>query len=387
VRRLILLFVLGLAGCGGDAVVFAPTPAPPDLSPLVYTHPAGVFSLVAPRTWSVYEINTTVLAATAFSRPGTAEPALIVSVANLGDPPEPQAFAALLERYQTQARPDVERYAEQSRQVMGDGSWRMTGIRRLPGGLTQAVNTFIQQVESRLVVIEVALPDDQAQQAELQRVINTVRIDSNAQLEVTDLSAFSAAKPASLALLHLFAWTAPQGVFFITGEVANYGSIPAFNVPVRARLTSTDGSALAEAVDVVMGYGIPAGGFAPFSLRFGQGQPGSAHDFQIFLGGSAELPSAALFPADQLVTEDESSFDDLGRLIIRGSVENVGSLPARAPRAVATIFDAAQNVIAAAFVELPDAAIPPGGRSDYTIAIPEFGGEPVNYIVQVQALE
>lgn len=387
-HRLLLLIVLLLAGCGGDAVVFAPTPSPPDLSPTTYTHPAGAFSLVVPRTWNVYEINTTVLAATAFSRPDAAEPALTAAVINLaGAPTTSEDFAALLDRYQSQVRPDVETYTEQNRQAMGDGSWRVTGIRRLAGGEAQPVNTFVQQAGSRLAVIDVVMSKDSAEQAELQRVINTLHISPDSPLEATDVSALSSAKPNSLALLHLFSWTTPQGIFFITGEVANYGVATVMAVPIRAVLYSSDGLAIVEAADRVMGYGIPAGGFAPFSLRFGQGQPASARDFSVFLGGEGwptEIQET-MFPTEQLVTEDESSFDNAGHLIIRGEVENTGSAPARSPRAIVTVFDAAQNVIAAGFIHLSLAEIPPGGRAPYEFVIQELGGEPINYIVVVQA--
>ncbi len=60
------------------------------------------------------------------------------------------------------------------------------------------------------------------------------------------------------------------GVFFITGEVANYGGAPVANVPVQAVLSTDEQMGASEALDVVMGYAIPPGGFAPFSLRFGE---------------------------------------------------------------------------------------------------------------------
>jgi len=382
---LLLLFLLG--GCGGDAVVFAPTPPPPDVSPLRYQHPGGVFSIVVPRTWSTYVINTTQLASTAFSPPDARDPALTVAVVNLGTTPDADAFSALLNRYQTQIRADVEFYSEQDRQAMGDGSWRMTGIRQLPGGETQPINTFIQQAGSQIAVMDLVVPEDAAAQAEMQRIVNTLQINGDAPLETSDLSTLSSAKRTSLALLHLYAWSTAEGIFFITGEVANYGTTPVSAAPVRAVLTTAEGQPLIEAVDAVMGYGIAPGGFTPFSLRFGQGQPNNARGYEVYLGSDewqAEL-SEPLFPVEQLIATDESSFDAQGRLIVSGSVENSGTDPARAPRAVLTVFDGSQNVIAAAFVDLPVEAIAPGESVPYQIIVPEIGGEPVSYIVVVQA--
>lgn len=386
-RRWLILLLLILGGCGGDAVVFAPTPPPPDVSPLRYQHPGGVFSIVVPRTWSVYEVNTTELAATAFSAPDARESTLSVAVVNLGATPDADAFAALLNRYQTQVRADVEFYAEQDRQAMGDGSWRMTGLRQLPGGQTQPLNTFVQMFGSQMAVVDVVVPRDAAAQVEMQRIVNTLQVDSAAPLDVTDLSTLSSAKRSGLALLHLYAWSTAEGVFFITGEVANYGTAAVSPAPVRALMTTAEGQPLLEAVDTVMGYGIPPGGFAPFSLRFGQGQPNNARDYEVYLGGDdwqSEL-GEPLFPAEQLLTSDESSFDALGRLIVRGEVVNTGDAVAQAPRAVITIFDAAQNVIAAGFADLAVASLAPGERAPYEIAVPELGGEPVSYIVVVQA--
>ncbi|MCC6614195.1 MAG: hypothetical protein IT320_12005 [Anaerolineae bacterium] len=386
-RRWLILLLLILGGCGGDAVIFAPTPPPPDLSPLRYQHPGGVFSIVVPRTWSTYVINTTQLAATAFSPPDARDPALTVAVVNLGSTPDADAFTALLNRYQSQIRADVEFYSEQNRQAMGDGSWRMTGIRQLPGGETQPINTFIQQAGSQIAVMDVVVPEDAAGQAEMQRIVNTLQINSDDPLEASDLSTLSSAKRTNLALLHLYAWSTAEGVFFITGEVANYGTTAVGAAPVRAVMTTAEGQPLIEAVDTVMGYGIPPGGFAPFSLRFGQGQPNNARGYQVYLGSDewqAEL-GEPLFPVEQLIAADESSFDGQGRLIVSGSVENMGTDPARAPRAVLTVFDGSQNVIAAAFVDLPVEAIAPGESVPYQIIVPEIGGEPVSYIVVVQA--
>jgi len=50
------------AACQNNAVVFAPTPAPEDLSPLRYEHPGGAFTVDVPREWSVFTQNTAQLA-------------------------------------------------------------------------------------------------------------------------------------------------------------------------------------------------------------------------------------------------------------------------------------------------------------------------------------
>src|SRR5215207_3908309 len=131
---LLILLLIGFTGCGSGAVMFAPTPLPPDLSPVAYTHPGGIFRLVAPRTWAVYEQNTTAMASASFSVPGETEPSLLFAVMNPGIELNSASFGELISQYQTQVRPDIDRYSELSRQAMGDGSWRMTGLRRTPLG-------------------------------------------------------------------------------------------------------------------------------------------------------------------------------------------------------------------------------------------------------------
>ena len=103
------------------------------------------------------------LAAASFAAPDTNEPALRFAVMNLGKKLDSAALGDLMNQYQTQIRPDAQRYTETGRQAMGDGSWRLTGLRHAEGGITREVNTFIQQSGNFLGVIDVLLPDDPGQ--------------------------------------------------------------------------------------------------------------------------------------------------------------------------------------------------------------------------------
>ena len=365
-------------------MVFAPTPSPPDASPLVYAHPANAFTLTLPRQWAVYETNTTALAAAAFTPPNAHEPLLTAAVVNVGEALDSAAFGEAITRYQTQIRPDVEQYTEVERAAMGDGSWRISGWRRLAGGVTQQVNTFIARDGAMVGVVEAVVPDDPALFAQVQAAVNTFAIQPDA-LQPADLSALAAAKPTPLALLHVTTWTTADGVFFITGEVANYSPRAAERASVRAVLSDADGRALAEAVDSVMGHGIAPGGFAPFSLRFGQGRPVGSVTYALMLEG-VTVTDAAPLGEGALTWTDESSIDEQGRLVVRGSVTNAGDATARQPRVTLTVFDAEQRVIAAAFADLAVSDLAAGQVAPYELRIAEMGGAAVNYIVNVQAL-
>jgi hypothetical protein len=382
-----MLLVILLVGCSGGAVVFAPTPPPPDLSPLPYNHPSGAFSVAVPRNWSVFVQNTTALAAAAFSAPDANEPALRFAVTNLGKKLDSVALGEFMNQYQTQIRPDAQRYSETGRQAMGDGSWRLTGLRHTEGRMTREVNTFIQQSGDFLGVIEVLMPDDPAQLTALQSIINTFVIRPDAPLQPSEPSALAAVTGNSLEILHVSTWSTAAGVFFITGEVGNYGATWAEDVPVRAVLRTPDGLSVAEATDRVMGYGIPPGGFAPFSLRFGQGQSAITAGYELSLGGADWTPgeSQTIYGQEMLKWSDDSSVGTDGRLLISGTITNSGSSVVRNVRAVVTVFDTSGGVIAAGFSDVTP-GLNGGVSADFNIVVPEIGGMPVNYIVNVQGL-
>jgi hypothetical protein len=375
-----------LAGCSSGAVVFAPTPPPADLSPLQYNHPSGAFSVVMPRHWSVNMQNTVTLASASFAAPEDTEPLLSFAVVNLGRDLSATELGDIIEQYQTQVRADAERYVEQDRQAMGDGSWRLAGLRDAVGGRTQQVNTFIERTGSLVGIVEVVVPDNTERLQSLQTIINSFWINPDAILEVADLAALSSVRRSALDILHVSTWTTPAGVFFITGEVANYGDTMTSDVPVRGVLLTESALGVVEAVDMVMGYGIPPGGFAPFSLRFGQGQPALTTTFELTLG-NAEWESdagAVIFGQDELTWTDESIFTAEGHLLITGVVTNVSSQTVRSLRAVVTVFDDAQNVIAAGFTDLTPAELAPTEDTSFQILVQELGGEPAHYIVNVQ---
>ncbi len=376
------LLLLILSACGGGTVMFAPTPAPPDQSPVIYAHPSGAFTAAIPQQWARYEQNTTTLAAAAFSAPHDDQPAVLLAVVNVGREVSDDEFAQIINLYQTQVRADVGEYVEQSREPMGDGSWRLTGLRRTAGGGTQPLNTFIQRAGSLIGVIEIVVSPTHMRA--LEQIANSFALNATADLDPAELSALAFAKEGDLALLHVAAWTTPEGVFFITGEVANYGANTRAGLAIEATLLNADGQQIDGAVDRVMGHGVTAGGFAPFSLRFGGGQPAAAASYTLTLNSGE--PTDTVIGADGLTWTDDSEFDALNRLLINGEVRNTTNAPIREVRAVVTVFDAAQDVIGAAFVEVSP-VLAAGDSAEFTITLPELGGSAQNYILSVQGVD
>lgn len=386
-RLLCLLLILFLSGCGGGAVVFAPTPLPPDLSPLRYEHPSGTFSLSVPRNWSVYVQNTSTLASVTFSPPNSSEPLLTAAVIRTQAPIEATAFGEMMEQYQTTHRPDLRYYSEQDRQAMGDGSWRLSGYRTTAGGTPQGINTFFEFAGSFVGVIDVVVSRDAALQSELQTAINTFRVNPQADLQASELSTLSFVRRSRLEVQNVSSWMNSVGVFFVTGEIANHGDEPLSNVPVRVSLLAENGTTVIEAVDVAMGYGIPPGGFAPFSLRFGEGQPTSTTAFNVTVGdGNWAATPQTFYGAGTLEWTDESTFADDGALLISGEVTNNSDNPINEPIGVVTVFDIEGKVIGAWFASIGVQTIQPEETVEFSIRVPEIGGDPVNYILDIQGV-
>lgn len=382
---LILFWILLLSGCTGGAVVFVPTSLPPDVSPSLFTHPSGAWSIVIPRNWSQYTQPASDLAAASFSPPNSSQPLVRVSVVNTGSVISDEALGGLMLQYQTQIRPDLVDYTEQDRQAMGDGSWRMTGVRTFQGQ-PQPLNTFLQKRDAFFAVMEVVIPRDPTLATDVQTFINTFTLNPDAALPPAALAVLATASSADLEVSHVRTWSGEQGVFFITGEVANRGLQGFGGVPVEARLLAADGRVLSTASDVLVGHGILPGGYAPFSLRFGGGQPIEAVNFELSVEAPTQLLTTdSLITAPVLTWTDQQEVGAQGQLYVTGTVTNTGSQTVNDVRMVVTVFDDTGSVIGVGSTTAAE-LLPSATTADWTLLVPALGGEPVQYIVNGQGL-
>ena len=379
-----ILYILAavlLSACGGGAVVFAPTPLPPDTSPLTYAHSSGAFSLVVPRLWASYEQLTAPLAVASFAPPNS-PPLLTVIVLKLN---ATISLEAAIEQYQTQLRPDLARYSEQSRQREPDGTWRIVGLRQVAEGRAQSVNTFFIAQDATLALLEVVVPDDPELQASLRNSVNSLSLAPRVLLPDVPLTTLVRWASAPLEIVNLSTWTTPQGVFYVGGEVANRTPQIVRGVSVRAVLEG-GGVLPQEALDEVMGYAIPPEGFAPFSLRFGQGTRG-AETFSLSLLAPPLDPAwPSVIGAEALRWEDASQTAQDGALFITGRVVNEGAPLLRQALAVATVFSPEGRVVGAGFAPVSPDVLAQGQEGQFTILISELGGVADRYIVNVQGL-
>lgn len=385
---LLPVVALVLAACGGGAVIFAPTPLPPDESPIRYEHPSGAFSMIVPRQWTVYTQDREGLAVASFAPPNRPGNLVRASVINLGESITPQQMGQWMSQYQTQIRPDLASYKETDRQATGTGGWRISGIREDLNG-PRPLNTFFDRHGAYLSVLEVTVPQEASLQREVQTLINTFTVAPGANLSEGTLALLAGAADAQLEVVHVTPWTTPEGVFYLTGEVRNNGQTAVAGLPVRALLLDESGAALVEAVDEVMGHALLPGRFAPFSLRFGAGQPPEARQYTLSLGGEAWSPGPVppLAADDALTYTDALTYGAEGQLFISGTLTNTGEQRLRAARVMVTVFDEAQTKVIGAGWTQPDVPfLAPGDSAPYTLVINDLGGEAGVYNLSVQAI-
>ncbi len=388
VRRVFLLLIMFLGGCAQGAVQFAPTPLPPDVSPLRFEHPSGAFSISVPRDWSAYVQNTGALASASFAPPDSDSPLLTVAVVSLSAPLDLPTLAAQVEAYQTLHRPDLRDYREQSRSALGDGSWLMAGVRMPPGSDPVPLNTFIESRGTLLAVSEVILPSDAVRRTELQTALNTLTLTpETSALVPSDVAHLGLVRTQRLEVLNTRAWTNDIGVLFVTGEVRNNTDTTLTRIPVTVTLYDARGNVLLEASDVVMGHGVVPGGFAPFSLRFGEGQPSDATRFVVRLGAGEPLPEdTTLYGADALAWEQESTFTAENHLLVTGTLTNTRDFPIGQIIAHVTVFDGQGRVIGAWFSPIQDAPLAGGQSVPFEVRVLELDSAPTNYILEIQGL-
>lgn len=383
VTILILSLVIILSACQSGAVIFEPTPLPPDQSPLLYQHASGAFSIAVPQDWALHEQVNAQLASVTFTPPNASAPVLTVGVVHLADYWE---TLPLIERYQTSIRSNAERYQEQDRILMPDNSWRIVGVRETAGGLRQPVNTFFQRVDNLIAVMEIRLMNDPHRLDELERASNTLQLFPENQLDLTAIEMLGFISSADLQILDFNAWTTAQDVYYVAGTVRNTTTDDLHDASVVVALLDDQGATVISAFDETMGYSLPAGGTAPFSVRFGEGQPNEATRFQIMVGEGTALNRRVNHDGLQWVEREIAMTVD-GHQLITGVIVNDTENTLYDPQLIVTVFGQNEAIIGTGFVTFHDGALGAGESAEIIMRIQDLGGTPTSTLLTLHAYE
>lgn len=383
----IFIISISLSACGQGAVVYAPTPLPPETSPIAYIHPSGAFQMTIPRTWSAFSQSFPDLASATFSSPDSSEPHITVAVVTLADMPP---IADLLNLYQTETRPDIGRYTELERQAMGDGSWRLIGLRASIGGIAQPINTFITVQGQTIGISEVILPTDNPALARItEEAVNSIQINPATPLQPTTLFSTQKIATSPLRLTSVHWWTTRTGVMFLTGMIQNATENPIGGVPIFAGLQNPEGAVVDGESGQVLGYAIPPNGFMPFSLRFGDGRPVDALNYNMTLGGGGWNPIATTpqyYGESYFDVTSQRTDTPEGTAIITGTITHIGVDIVRDPMAIVVLYDMQRRVIGTGFIVAKQGVLLPQETVEFSFNITELGGTPAFHLVTVQAL-
>lgn len=375
--------ILFLTACQSGAVIFEPTPLPPDQSPLFYHHPSGAFRIAVPQDWALHEQVNAELASVTFTPPNASAPVLTVGVIQLAEYWE---TLPLINYYQSNLRPNPDHYEEQDRILMPDNSWRVVGVREATGGSRQPVNTFFQREDDLIAVMEIRLMNDPSRLQELEIASNTLQLFTDHQLIPTVIDRLAFISPADLQVMEVNAWTTAHNVYYVAGSIRNTTANDLYAVPVVVGLIDDQGETVTSAFDDVMGYSLPAGGTAPFSVRFGEGQPDEARRFQVTIGEGKPLTRQVNHDALQWAERDIVLTVE-GHQLITGEVVNESDMTLYDPQLIVTVFGEDEAIIGTGFVTFHDGALEAGASAPVIMRIQDLGGTPVSTLLTLQAYQ
>ncbi len=384
---LLIIFVLLLVGCSDTPAVLVATPLPPDSDFRTYRHPSGVFTLRLPPEWSVRDLSDGTAARAEFSAPNTNSLPLSVYVLNIGSQLSATALIEQIDRYlETFHGAD---YSESSRAAQGDGSWRVVGVRQTGIG-ARTLNTFLQADGTFLSVLEADVTDlDEAALNTLRAVINTLRVDPRAALNVGDLRAapeVPIAEVGALIFSGLHTWTAPNGDFVINGLVTNAAGAPLEAIRVTALFFDADDVQLSEQANVLSTEVLENGFSAPFSIRFRGGKPTRAARYELRSAARhAEFALQSYLGEDAFIRGNEiARYNANGFLTVSGDIVNQTQSAAAFVKVIIAVLDDQGRVVAtdSAFLNRP--TLLPGEAARFEVVFPELGGNAIRYIISVE---
>lgn len=135
------------------------------------------------------------------------------------------------------------------------------------------------------------------------------------------------------------------GNYHIVGEVQNNGNTPVNFVQVTATYYNTNNNSIDTRFDLTMLYVIMPERKSPFEITLlDTAQSAQVHNYSL----SVSFLETSPLPAGIEITSQSSSVDSSGRMHVTGGLKNIGTETLVNPKVVATFYNAASKVIAAA---------------------------------------
>ncbi len=381
-----LVLVLVLTACGMESLQPATEPHPTRQ----YWHPSGVFTLPLPTSWLVGDLSDGAGLLVTFAPPGASQVQLTIYSVRLGETMDDSAFAAAIDTYLDAPHNDTLSTVE--RTAMGDGSWRVSGIRHVRNE-SHPVNVFLQRDGAFFSALEVVIPTyDDLTNAILEMAINGYEVNQEAGWPVGAVDAVPAmnenymVSAGNLAFSGLATWVDGDGRFHVTGRIANHAPYPLEQVAVRATLYDFSGLVLGEQVSPVPGTVLLDGEYVPFDVRFDSGRPIAVTRFGLQAEAvQADASLRTFVGPGSFDWEDRAEYDDEGRLHIQGTVWNAGDAAVYNTTGVITVFDAQNQVIGYVIAEIAPGALGPGESMRFDTPLDEVGGNPARYLLALHA--
>ncbi len=387
----LLLSACGTAGGSRAPVYQMATPIPPDAGFVSYRHASGVFTVRTPPDWIASELPDRDGVRVQFTavEAGQAVARLSVYIVNTGQPMTPEAFAQAAGAYQPPEDLAAFTWQEIDRTDQRDGSRRLTGVRTYPTLGARVLNIFLQGDGTFFSALEVDLTGaSEAQLATLQAVVNTFRVNPNAELAIGTVQQAAAGVTSSsgvIAFTGYLDWTDPSGIFHLTGEAINTAHYPLEAIRLSGVLFDNQGRRLAEQSDILSVDVLAPGQGVPFDLRFEGGRPASFVRYELQAAArAADFLLASFYgPENFVIANDEAVFSAQQHLVIRGQLANVGPQIAEQVKVIAAIWDDAGRVVGTETLFIVQPQLVPQEAATFEIPFYALGGPAVSYTLTV----
>ncbi len=218
----------------------------------------------------------------------------------------------------------------------------------------------------------------------LQTVVNTFRVDTNAELAIGTVQQAAAGVISTsgvIAFSGAHEWTDPTGTFHLTGEAINTGYFPLEAIRRSGVLFDAQGRRLAEQSDILSADVLAPGQAAPFDLRFEGGRPASFVRYELQAAArEADFLLASFYgPENFAIANDEAVFNAQQQLVIRGQLANIGPRVAEQVTVIVTIWDDAGRVIGAETLFLAQPQLVPQEAASFEVPFFALGGPAMSY--------